>query len=194
MRDLVVRDLGEMSYRKAWQLQKLLQGSLIEFKRGIRKTYLPNFLLLLQHPHVYTLGKSGDKSNLLVSTEQLKDLDAELIDIDRGGDITYHGPGQLILYPILDLDRFTTDIGVYLRKLEELVILCCHEYGIIGKRVTGRTGVWIGPDEKGPERKICAMGIRCSRWVTMHGLAKHEPLRHQGPWGDLTRKRARVKR
>jgi len=128
-------------------------------------------LLLLEHHHVYTLGKSGDADHLLASEATLEDLGATFHRVGRGGDVTYHGPGQLVGYPLLDLDRFFTDLGRYLRSLEEVVIRACAEYGVTGARVDGRTGVWVGPDERGPERKICAMGVRCSRWVTMHGFA-----------------------
>ena len=171
MKDLTISDLGRVGYRKTWAFQKSLQSKLVDFKRGELKSYQSNHLLLLEHPHVYTLGKSGDLSNLLVSEEKLKNVGASLVEIDRGGDITYHGPGQLIAYPILDLDRYDTDIGKYLRNLEEVVIRVCHHWSIDATRVEGRTGVWVRSDSKGPERKICAMGIRCSRWVTMHGLA-----------------------
>ena len=128
-------------------------------------------LLLVEHPPVYTLGKSGNRANLLLSPDDLAARGAAFYPIDRGGDITYHGPGQLVGYPILDLDRFFTDVHRYLRELEEVVIRTCAGYGLEAARVPGRTGVWIGPDARGPERKICAMGIRCSRWVTMHGFA-----------------------
>lgn len=128
-------------------------------------------MLEVEHPPVYTLGKSGDDANLLIDNESLNRIGATFERIDRGGDITHHGPGQLVLYPILDLDRLFTDLVRYLRTLEQAVINTIADYGITGRRVPGRTGVWIGPDEQGPERKICAMGIRCSRWVTMHGLA-----------------------
>jgi lipoyl(octanoyl) transferase len=120
---------------------------------------------------VYTIGKSGDADHLLVSEERLEALGASVHRIGRGGDITYHGPGQLVGYPLLDLDRFFTDLGRYLRTLEEIVIRTCGEHGVTGTRVDGRTGVWVGPDTRGPERKVCAMGVRCSRWVTMHGFA-----------------------
>jgi len=171
MKDVVVSDLGQVGYNEAWEFQRNLQSKLVEFKRGELKDYQSNHLLLLEHPHVYTLGKSGDISNLLVAKEELNSIGASLVEIDRGGDITYHGPGQLIAYPILDLDRYDTDIGIYLRNLEEAIIRVCRHWEIEARRVEGRTGVWVGPDEKGAERKIAAMGIRCSRWVTMHGLA-----------------------
>ena len=128
-------------------------------------------MLLVEHPHVYTLGKSGNPENLLLSQEALAALGVAFYPTDRGGDITYHGPGQLVAYPLLDLDRFFNDIHRYLRELEEVIIRTCADYGLDAARVPGRTGVWIGPDVQGAERKVCAMGVRCSRWVTMHGFA-----------------------
>lgn len=128
-------------------------------------------LLLCEHPHVYTLGKSGSENNLLVNDAFLKQIHATYYKINRGGDITYHGPGQLVAYPILDLDQFFTDIHLYLRKLEEVIISTIGQFGIQGGRVEGLTGVWINADDDKKSRKICAMGVRCSRWVTMHGLA-----------------------
>ena len=163
--------LGRVPYVPAWDLQKRLQARLIKAKRQTPHETLPHILLLVEHPPVYTLGKSGDRSNLLLSEETLALYGATFQHIDRGGDITFHGPGQLVGYPILDLDRFFTDIHRYLRELEETIIRTCADNGLRAARVAGRTGVWIGPDAAGPERKICAMGIRCSRWVTMHGFA-----------------------
>ena len=168
---LVVCVLGRMEYEPAWELQKRLQARLIAAKRSDPPEDLPHLLLLVEHPPVYTLGKSGDASNLLLSSDELAGRGASFHHIDRGGDITYHGPGQVVGYPILDLDRFYRDIHRYLRELEEAVIHTCADYGVRGVRVPGRTGVWVGPDDRGFERKICAMGIRCSRWVTMHGFA-----------------------
>ncbi len=144
---------------------------MIEAKRADPPRLIPHVMLLVEHPPVYTLGKNGDARHLLLSESDLKAHGASFVHIDRGGDITFHGPGQLVGYPILDLDRFFTDIHRYLRQLEETVIRTCAEFGLSGDRFPGRTGVWIGPDDRGPERKICAMGIRCSRWVTMHGFA-----------------------
>jgi len=181
--ELVVCHLGRVPYERAWRLQEQVQERLITAKRAAPPDRAdssdragspnrpPHVLLLLEHPHVYTLGKSGDADHLLVSEERLEALGASFHRIGRGGDITYHGPGQLVGYPLFDLDRFFTDLGRYLRTLEEIVIRTCAEYGVAGTRVDGRTGVWVGPDERGPERKICAMGVRCSRWVTMHGFA-----------------------
>ncbi len=128
-----------------------------------------NYLLFVEHPHVYTLGKSGDEKNLLLNQTQLKEKNSVYYKINRGGDITYHGPGQLVAYPILDLDNFFTDIHRYLRLLEETIIQTLKEYGIESGRSKGETGVWLDADDKLKARKICAMGVRCSRWVTMHG-------------------------
>jgi lipoyl(octanoyl) transferase len=174
--EIVVCHLGRVDYEAAWSLQEQVQERLIAAKRAPSEAAdapegLPHVLLLLEHPPVYTLGKSGDADHLLASEETLDAMGATFHRIGRGGDITYHGPGQLVGYPLFDLDRFFTDLGRYLRTLEEIIIRTCAEYGVVGTRVDGRTGVWIGPDERGQERKICAMGVRCSRWVTMHGFA-----------------------
>ncbi len=168
---IVVCHLGRVAYEPTWTLQQQIQDRLVSAKRATPPEELPHVLLLLEHPHVYTLGKSGEAEHLLASEDTLDAIDATFHHIDRGGDITYHGPGQLVGYPLLDLDRFFTDLGRYLRTLEEVVIRTCADYGVPGSRVDGRTGVWVGPDEQGLERKICAMGVRCSRWVTMHGFA-----------------------
>ena len=168
---IVVCHLGRVPYERAWALQERVQERLIAAKRADPPETVPHVLLLLEHPPVYTLGKSGDAEHLLASEERLDDLGAEFHRIGRGGDVTFHGPGQLVGYPLFDLDRFFTDLGRYLRALEEVIIRTCAEYGVTGTRVDGRTGVWVGPDERGLERKICAMGVRCSRWVTMHGFA-----------------------
>ena len=170
MKYIDVYDLGNAPYRPVWDLQKELQNGLISQKRLIRDGFLEehkhnDMLLFVEHPHVYTLGKSGDSTNLLKAIEELAQIEAEYIEIDRGGDITYHGPGQIVGYPILDLDRHFTDIHKYLRYLEEVIIRTCADYGIEAGRIDGLTGVWVG------QKKICAMGIRCSRWVTMHGFA-----------------------
>ncbi len=169
--DLIVLPLGRVAYGEAWELQRRLQARLIADKRSADPLGLPHLLLLVEHPHVYTLGKSGDSANLLLSEADLERVGATFERIDRGGDITYHGPGQLVAYPILDLSRIGQDLHVYLRTLEDAVIATCADYGVTAGRVDGRTGVWVGPDARGDERKVCAMGIRCSRWVTMHGLA-----------------------
>jgi len=169
--EIVVCHLGRVDYESAWALQEQVQERLVAAKRAEPPTVLPHVLLLLEHPPVYTLGKSGDPDHVLVSDETLDTIGATVHRIGRGGDVTYHGPGQLVGYPLFDLDRFFTDLGRYLRTLEEIIIRTCADYGVTGTRVDGRTGVWIGPDERGLERKICAMGVRCSRWVTMHGFA-----------------------
>lgn len=170
MNQLEVYDLGLSSYRGMWELQRAVQKQLIDQKMALRdhpdaKKTIPDALLLVEHPHVYTLGKSGDAANLLRTSTELNDIEAEFIEIDRGGDITYHGPGQIVGYPILDLDRHFTDIHKYLRFLEEVIIRTCADYGLKAERLEGLTGVWVNGS------KVCAMGIRCSRWVTMHGFA-----------------------
>ncbi len=168
---VVVCDVGRAAYAPTWALQQRIQDRLIEAKRSDPPEAVPHVLLLVEHPPVYTLGKSGDADNLLLSEDELNARGASFFHIDRGGDITFHGPGQLVGYPILDLDRFFTDLGRYLRTLEEVIVRTCAGYGLDATRVDGRTGTWIGPDARGLERKICAMGVRCSRWVTMHGFA-----------------------
>lgn len=170
-RHVVVCDLGRADYESTWRLQADIQKRLIAAKRAEPHEELPHVVLTVEHPPVFTLGKSGDRRNLLLNRDELAQRGATFYEIDRGGDITFHGPGQQVVYPILDLGRFFTDIHRYLRELEEAVIRTCSDYGISAGRVDGRTGVWVGPDDLGAERKICAMGIRCSRWVTMHGLA-----------------------
>ena len=167
-------DLGLMDYKEAWDFQQKLFDEIVEIKKKNRKDSTnkktPNYFLLVEHPHVYTLGKSGNMSNLLIDETELKNNDASFYKINRGGDITYHGPGQIVGYPILDLENFFTDIHKYLRFLEEVIILTLKNYEIKGERNQGKTGVWI--DTKTPfPRKICAMGVRASRWVTMHGFA-----------------------
>ena len=167
-------DLELIDYKKAWDYQTSLFKPIIDQKIYNRKnpdstTKTKNHLLFCEHPHVYTLGTSGSKENLLVSEAILKKLNATYYKINRGGDITYHGPGQLVAYPIFDLDYFFTDIHKYLRFLEESVILTLKEYGLVGDRIDGLTGVWIDVKSNNP-RKICALGIKSSRWVTMHGI------------------------
>lgn len=159
-----------MDYEPAWDLQRRIQNRLGADKRSATPTQPDHVMLLVEHPPVFTLGKSGDRANLLATDAELSAEGASFVPIDRGGDITYHGPGQLVGYPILDLDRYYTDIHRYLRELEDVVIRTCRDFGLAADRVDGRTGVWI-TDPPGDERKICAMGIRCSRWVTMHGFA-----------------------
>ena len=176
MTEVFFKDLGKMDYKACWDLQERLFAANIEAKLFNRKhpdepqKATKSYLLYVEHPHVYTLGKSGSLDNLLLDEKGLEEKEATFYKINRGGDITYHGPGQIVGYPILDLDNFFTDIHKYLRLLEEAVILTLAEYGIIGDRFPGYTGVWIDPDK--PEaRKICAMGVKASRWVTMHGFA-----------------------
>lgn len=173
-KEVEVRNLGSKDYKETWGYQEQLFKDTLDQKirnrRQNENIATRNYLLLVEHPHVYTLGKSGDHTNLLLSEEQLEKKNASFYKINRGGDITYHGPGQIVGYPILDLDNFFTDIHKYLRFLEEMVILTLAEYGIKSERSPGETGVWL--DVGTPfARKICAMGVRASRWVTMHGFA-----------------------
>lgn len=167
-------DLGEKDYKDTWDYQEeLFQGILdtkIKNRREERTDATDNYFLFVEHPHVYTLGKSGDVANMLLDEQQLKDKGAVFYKINRGGDITYHGPGQIVGYPILDLENFFTDIHKYLRLLEETMILVLKDYGIESGRSEGETGVWLGAGTPFA-RKICAMGVRASRWVTMHGFA-----------------------
>ncbi len=171
------KQLGLIDYKDAWVLQKELFESIIKVKLKNRelspedRMETENYLLFCEHPHVYTLGKSGDPGNLLLNEEGLKKHGASFIPIDRGGDITYHGPGQIIGYPIVDLDNFTNDIHKYLRYLEEAIILTLSDFGIVGGRIKGLTGVWLDHRSIQKARKICAIGVRTSRWVTMHGFA-----------------------
>ena len=169
-----LQDLGYKDYKQTWDYQEKLFKGILDTKIKNRREELnletKNYFLFVEHPHVYTLGKSGDMSNLLVDEKQLAEKDATFYKVNRGGDITYHGPGQIVGYPILDLDNFFTDIHKYLRFLEEMIILTLDEYGLKAERSPGETGVWL--DVGTPfARKICAMGVRASRWVTMHGFA-----------------------
>ena len=171
---IILQDLQLRDYKEVWDYQSDLLQQIVDIKRSNRANnsseITPNYFLFVEHPHVYTLGKSGDLSNLLINEQQLKDKGATYYKINRGGDITYHGPGQIVGYPILDLENFFTDIHKYLRFLEEVIIKTLAEYGLKGERSDGETGVWL--DVGTPfARKICAMGIRSSRWVTMHGFA-----------------------
>lgn len=173
-KQVFVRDLGRMAYKETWDYQEELFKGIVDLKVRNRREgtqdATPNHFLFVEHPHVFTLGKSGSLANLLATEAQLKEYGAEFYRINRGGDITYHGPGQIVGYPILDLDNFFTDIHKYLRFLEEMVIRTLSEYGLKGERSPGETGVWL--DVGTPfARKICAMGVRASRWVTMHGFA-----------------------
>lgn len=174
MRKVIFRDLGFIDYKQAWDIQEELHTGIVRQKLNIRENNLQksteNYLLFCEHPHVYTLGKSGEEKHLLLNAERLKEIRAAYYKINRGGDITYHGPGQLVVYPIFDLDNFFTDIHKYLRYLEEAVIITLAEYGIKSGRINGLTGVWIDEDKSAHSRKICAMGVKCSRWVTMHGI------------------------
>jgi lipoyl(octanoyl) transferase len=164
-----------MDYKACWDYQEKLFNETVQQKisnRGLdeeKQIQTKNHLLFVEHSHVYTLGKSGDEKNILLNEKQLQEKNSTYYKINRGGDITYHGPGQLVAYPILDLDNFFTDIHKYLRLLEETIILTLKEYGVESGRSTGETGVWLEADNKLKARKICAMGVRCSRWVTMHG-------------------------
>lgn len=186
-RRVEVRDLGRMDYKPCWDFQEEVFQGMVKAKIARRNAGLsttdpgpkeqPDLALPLshvywvEHPHVLTLGKSGAAANVVAPPERLAELGVQYFPINRGGDITYHGPGQLVGYPILDLDQFFTDIHKYLRFLEEAVIRTCAEYGVVAGRIEGLTGVWVDPDAGASSRKICAFGVKCSRWVTMHGLA-----------------------
>ena len=171
-----LEDLGIMDYSTAWEYQENLMKNTIEIKMKNRKSPVeqmietPNYFLFVEHPHVYTLGKSGDENNMLISTETLEKINASYVKTNRGGDITYHGYGQIVGYPILDLENFFTDIHRYMRNLEEVIILTMADYGLKGERSQGETGVWLDVG-KPFARKICAMGVKASRWVTIHGFA-----------------------
>lgn len=193
---VIFRDLGRMDYKSAWDYQENLLQQNVKIKSVVRSRELAvdeidgattgetysvhalhfelttqNYLLFVEHPPVFTLGKSGNINNVLLSEERLNEKGIEFFRTNRGGDITFHGPHQIVGYPILDLEKFDTDIGHYLRNLEETIILTLADYGIKAGRSKGETGVWIDPEIKGRERKICAIGVRCSRWITMHGFA-----------------------
>lgn len=171
---VIFQDWGMLDYQAAWDRQENIFSATVRAKMANRtnatETPVENNLIFVEHPHVYTLGKSGLPENLLLDEDGLKDKNATYFKINRGGDITYHGPGQIVGYPILDLDNFFTDIHLYLRNLEQAVIDTLDEYGIQGERYPGFTGVWIDANNQ-KARKICALGVRCSRWVTMHGFA-----------------------
>ena len=185
---VTLQDWGLVDYKEAWDRQEALFADTVKTKIAIRNRDLAllaadgqevepvveetsNYLIFCEHPHVYTLGKSGKPEHLLLDEQGLKEKQATYYLINRGGDITYHGPGQIVVYPILDLDNFFTDIHLYLRTLEEAIILTMADFGLTGDRYPGYTGVWLDPEIPERARKICAMGVRCSRWVTMHGLA-----------------------
>ena len=179
METIYYQDLGTIAYDEAWAYQEqLLQANLALKAQWYNKQDVApadigtkHHLLFCRHPHVYTIGKSGHMENLLVNDARLKELDVTFVKTNRGGDITYHGPGQVVGYPIIDLERYVTDLGKYMRRLEEVIIRTLAHYGITGGRLAGSTGVWLDADVPGRARKICAMGVRCSRWVTMHGFA-----------------------
>ena len=191
---VIFRDLGKMDYKTAWDYQEKLLKENAQLKtefvirnselvaNGNHSTYeeavssiqhpeTTHYLLFVEHPPVYTLGKSGNIDNVLMSEKELEDNNIQFFKTNRGGDITFHGDQQIVGYPILDLEKFYTDIGKYLRNLEEVIILTLADYGLKGARSAGETGVWLDPDVPGRERKICAMGVRTSRWITMHGFA-----------------------
>lgn len=174
------KDLGDIDYKSAWDHQEVLLKKGLEIKsRRFKKEVdvesveesIDNYFLFCDHPHVYTLGKSGHMDNLLVNNEDLQKLNVSFFKTNRGGDITYHGPGQIVGYPILDLEQFETDLGKYMRNLEEVIIRTIAHYNIEGERLDGSTGVWLNSNDPAKARKICAMGVRCSRWITMHGFA-----------------------
>ena len=171
---IVVKDLGVLSYEDSWEHQKTIFDNIISQKIKNRtlkkKNKTDNYLLIVEHKPIFTIGKSGDTSNLLLNTKQLKSKNIEFKKINRGGDITFHGSGQVVGYPILDLDNFFTDIGQYLRTLEEVIISAIGFFGLKGYRINGETGVWV-KDKLNSDKKICAFGIKASRWVTMHGFA-----------------------
>jgi lipoyl(octanoyl) transferase len=172
------KDLGLMSYTQAWDYQEALLKKNVEIKLKYHSAHLKqkkssttNYLLFVEHPPVYTLGKTGHEENILLGEKELNEKGILFVKTNRGGDITFHGPEQIVGYPILDLEKFGTDIGKYLRNLEEIIIRTLAEYDIMGERSSGETGVWLEPGSQGRERKIAAFGVRCSRWITMHGFA-----------------------
>lgn len=178
MQEVLFKDLGIKSYKEVWDFQEGLLKENVDKKtlnRNIENSLLHSptlhYLLFVEHPPVYTLGKNGNEENILITEQELMQKNIEYFHINRGGDITFHGLEQLVGYPILDLDKFKPDLGWYLRNIEETIILTMAEYGIVGERSKGETGVWVDTNIKGKERKICAIGIKCSRWVTMHGFA-----------------------
>lgn len=181
MQQVQFQDLGRRRYKEVWDHQEALLKQNTDRKTalrfsdaGILSEDMPgteHHLLFVEHDPVYTLGKNGKETHVLIGEEERAERQIEYFHINRGGDITFHGPGQIVGYPILDLEKFRTDLGWYLRSLEEVIITTLAEYGLRGERSPGETGVWLDPDSKGKERKICAMGIKCSRWITMHGFA-----------------------
>ena len=192
MQTVVFKDLGTMSYRQAWDYQERLLQQNLRAKSLMTGVAAPlvaddpppgwpdpqqalagttHYLLMVEHPPVYTLGKSGHPEHILIDEKTMEARGIEFFRTNRGGDITFHGPGQIVAYPVMDLEKFYTDIGKYLRNLEEVIIRVMADYGLQGERSPGQTGVWLDARLPGKERKICAMGVRCSRWITMHGLA-----------------------
>lgn len=183
MQEVFFKDLGRAEYKQVWDYQESLLQENVRIKTeqrrltehpeavGARGLVTANYLLFVEHFPVYTFGKSGHMENVLIDEDHMKEKGIDFFRTNRGGDITFHGPGQIVGYPILDLERFYTDIGKYLRNLEEVIIQVLKTYGIQGDRSQGETGVWIEAGVKGRERKICAIGVRCSRWITMHGFA-----------------------
>jgi lipoyl(octanoyl) transferase len=186
MQEVLFRDLGKAEYKQVWDYQESLLQDNVRIKTEAKRLaesmaagevsvgggpVTANYLLFVEHPPVYTLGKSGHMENVLIDEDGMRQKGIQFFRTNRGGDITFHGPGQIVGYPILDLERFYTDIGKYLRNLEEVILLTLKTYGIQGDRSAGETGVWLDPGVKGRERKICAIGVRCSRWITMHGFA-----------------------
>ena len=174
--NIIFQDLGRMDYKSAWDYQELLLQQNVKKKSAAYASAGENdatthHLLFVEHPPVYTLGKSGHIENVLISEEECVAKGIEFYQSNRGGDITFHGPGQIVGYPVLDLEKFYTDIGKYLRNIEQVIINTLADYGLKGDRSPGETGVWLDPEVKGAERKICAIGVRCSRWITMHGFA-----------------------
>lgn len=172
---VIFSDLGRMEYQQAWDFQEQLLKENVGIKAAARESGEPagtrHYLLFVEHLPVYTLGKSGHKENVLIGEEEMQQRQIQFFHTNRGGDITYHGPGQIVGYPILDLEKFYTDIGRYLRNIEEMIIMTLADYGLAGSRSKGETGVWLDAGVPGKERKICAIGVRCSRWITMHGFA-----------------------
>jgi lipoyl(octanoyl) transferase len=173
---VVYQDLGLKDYKETWDFQATLFNKLIDSKKetaetGSQHQQLPGTLIFVEHPHVYTLGKSGSENNLLIDSIQLRKKEATFYHIDRGGDITYHGPGQIVGYPIFDIEKISISLKEYIHRLEESVIRTVAQYGIVASRLAGGTGVWLDPDLPGKARKICAIGVKASRYVTMHGFA-----------------------
>ncbi len=168
---IIFEDLGTIDYKEAWEYQERLHNHILEMKMAGKSVHKSNKILFCEHPHVYTLGKNGQESNLLISSEFLKSIHASYYKINRGGDITYHGPGQLVGYPILDLEQFQLGVKTYIFNLEESIILTLNDFGIKSSRLKGSTGVWLDEDIPRKSRKICAIGVRVSKFITMHGFA-----------------------